>query len=410
MNGKAWEQFLLRSVGAGRGSVSRCHRFRLSVNGSGDDLEFGSNLAFQAPSRFLVDVVLEDGELLGVGSTTTSSSLVMDDASERKHVIDYLIGCGSGSNALPVTALPQGTVRKHYKGYEVAIIPPNSNSRNEARRETGMVLVCIATLACSVNLPAHTVVIKGTQIYDPKAGGWKDLGMFDVMQFVSSLKDNLNAEVALGTMTDVKEACAWLGYTYIFIRMRQKLSFTVPIFEPQQTPPPPPPKQYYIRAVSVFWLHSEAFCTITFHNLALSQAHTSHTELLELKPLPTTLLGNSTYEALYNFSHFNPIQTQIFHVLYHTDDNVLLGAPRGSGKTISAELAMLSLFNTQRDMKPMLQYASMPTKPVLIFVRWTRLTALDLIQLLLQMNTRNHFLAFRKKHYRWFFAKFQIRT
>lgn len=40
------------------------------------------------------------------------------------------------------------------------------------------------------------------------------------VQFISSLKDNLNAEVALGTVTNVKEACAWLGYTYLFIRMR----------------------------------------------------------------------------------------------------------------------------------------------------------------------------------------------
>lgn len=38
-------------------------------------------------------------------------------------------------------------------------------------------------------------------------------------------------------------------------------------------------------------------------------------------------------------------------MLYHTNQNVLLGAPTGSGKTISAELAMLHLFNTQPDMK-----------------------------------------------------------
>jgi hypothetical protein len=41
-----------------------------------------------------------------------------------------------------------------------------------------------------------------------------------ILQFLGSLKDNLNAEVALGTVTNVKEACAWLGYTYLFIRMK----------------------------------------------------------------------------------------------------------------------------------------------------------------------------------------------
>lgn len=51
------------------------------------------------------------------------------------------------------------------------------------------------------------------------------------------------------------------------------------------------------------------------------------------------------------FAHFNPIQTQAFHTLYHTDTNLLLGAPTGSGKTVSAELAMLRVFNTYPDRK-----------------------------------------------------------
>ena len=32
-------------------------------------------------------------------------------------------------------------------------------------------------------------------------------------------------------------------------------------------------------------------------------------------------------------------------MLYHSDESVLLGAPTGSGKTISAELAMLRAFS-----------------------------------------------------------------
>lgn len=67
-------------------------------------------------------------------------------------------------------------------------------------------------------------------------------------------------------------------------------------------------------------------------------------DLLELQPLPVTALNDPHFEMLYSFSHFNPIQTQIFHCLYHTDNNVLLGAPTGSGKTIAAEIAMFRVF------------------------------------------------------------------
>ncbi|KAK7886358.1 hypothetical protein WMY93_025979 [Mugilogobius chulae] len=118
----------------------------------------------------------------------------------------------------------------------------------------------------------------------------------------------------------------------------QHIVFTIPIFEPL-------PSQYYIKVVSDRWLGAEAVCIINFQNLILPERHPPHTELLDLQPLPVTALGNMQYESLYKFTHYNPIQTQIFHTLYHTDTNVLLGAPTGSGKTIAAEMAMFRVFN-----------------------------------------------------------------
>ena len=44
------------------------------------------------------------------------------------------------------------------------------------------VLCSTATLAWGVNLPAYGVFIKGTQVYDSKEGGYKDVGIFDVQQ------------------------------------------------------------------------------------------------------------------------------------------------------------------------------------------------------------------------------------
>ncbi|GLU00131.1 hypothetical protein SLE2022_175230 [Rubroshorea leprosula] len=113
------------------------------------------------------------------------------------------------------------------------------------------------------------------------------------------------------------------------------LNFTVPICEPL-------PPQYFIRVVSDKWLGSQTVLPVSFRHLILPEKCPPPTELLDLQPLPVTALRNTSYEALYqDFKHFNPVQTQVFNVLYNSDGNILVAAPTGSGKTICAEFAIL---------------------------------------------------------------------
>ncbi|KAL5471241.1 hypothetical protein EMCRGX_G029336, partial [Ephydatia muelleri] len=124
------------------------------------------------------------------------------------------------------------------------------------------------------------------------------------------------------------------------------VTFFVPVFEPL-------PPQYFIRVVSDKWIASETQLPVSFRHLILPEKFPPPTELLDLQPLPVTALRNPAYEELYRdkFPYFNPIQTQVFNSLYNTDDDVFVGAPTGSGKTICAEFAMLRMFSAAADSK-----------------------------------------------------------
>lgn len=139
-------------------------------------------------------------------------------------------------------------------------------------------LVSTSTLAWGVNLPAHAVIIKGTQVYSPEKGRWIELSPMDVMQmmgragrpqfdkfgegfiittrpevqfylsllnqqlpiesqFISRIVDLLNAEIATGCVTSIDDGAKWLTYTYLFVRMSKNPSlYNVSVDEKQADP------------------------------------------------------------------------------------------------------------------------------------------------------------------------------
>lgn len=123
-----------------------------------------------------------------------------------------------------------------------------------------------------------------------------------------------------------------------------KLTFTIPIFEPL-------PPQYFVKICSDRWLGNDIAVAMSFKHLILPELHPPNTALLDLQPIPITALHNPAAQSMYKHSHLNPIQSQAFHTVYHTDENVLLGAPTGSGKTMVAEIAMLRLFMLHPNLK-----------------------------------------------------------
>ena len=119
------------------------------------------------------------------------------------------------------------------------------------------------------------------------------------------------------------------------------VEFTVPITEPM-------PPNYFVTLTSDRWLQSETKLAVSFDRLVLPEKFPAHTPLLDLQAVPVSALKRQDYKGLYpEWQSFNKIQTQVFSSLFSTNDNVFIGAPTGTGKTICAEFAILRHWASQ---------------------------------------------------------------
>lgn len=145
------------------------------------------------------------------------------------------------------------------------------------------------------------------------------------------------------------------------------VKFFIPVFDPL-------PPQYFIRITSDRWIGAETVFPVSFRHLILPEKFAPPTELLDLQPLPLSAFRNSTYEALYksSFTSFNSIQTQVFNSLYNTEDNVFIGAPNGSGKTICAEIAILRLFMVAEEEAKCVYITPKDQLALIVYNNWSK--------------------------------------
>lgn len=217
------------------------------------------------------------------------------------------------------------------------------------------VLVSTATLAWGVNLPAHTVIIKGTDTYNPEKGTWVQLSPQDILQmlgragrprydssgegviitahdelqyylavlnqqlpiesqFMSRLADNLNAEIVLGTVKSREEAVNWLSQTYLYIRMLKA------------------PRLYQVGAdydtvedKALYWkrvdLAHSALVILKDHNLILYDASLGFTSATELGKIAAHFYIGYESASMYN-SKLRPwmLDIDIFQVFSYSGE------------------------------------------------------------------------------------------
>ena len=219
---------------------------------------------FQLMNEIVDDKVMEHAGknpvliLVHSRKETSRTARVIGDACMAKDTIAAFLQDGSASQEILLTEAESTTnlELKDLLPYGFAI---HRAEMNRTDRHV-QILVSTATLAWSVNLPAHTVIIKGTQVDSQEKGRWSELSALDVMQMMgragrpqhdtrgegilitthnelqyslslineqlpiesqmsSKMVDNLNGEIVLGTVQNIREAAKWLSYTDLDVRM-----------------------------------------------------------------------------------------------------------------------------------------------------------------------------------------------
>lgn len=117
------------------------------------------------------------------------------------------------------------------------------------------------------------------------------------------------------------------------------IDFTLQLSSTQQKRLPP---NFFISVISERWLNSENQLALGMEQLRLPKKFPAPTPMIDMALVSTLELEDNDYQGVFDFTNFNKFQSQIFHSAYNSNANILVGASKGAGKTVIAELALLN--------------------------------------------------------------------
>lgn len=130
-----------------------------------------------------------------------------------------------------------------------------------------------------------------------------------------------------------------------FINKEHFMDFTIQLNSIQQSIRP---SVFFISLISEKWLHCTYRIPIVLDTIQFPKKFPAPTQLLEMPLIHVKELEIQEFIEKYNFDIFNKFQTQVFHSLYHTNENILIGSSKGTGKTVMIELAILNHFRQNK--------------------------------------------------------------
>jgi ATP-dependent DNA helicase HFM1/MER3 len=196
-------------------------------------------------------------------SCETTAAMLADFASDRPNGNDiWLIP----TQRIPVVSRELQEIVRFGVAFHHAGLDPQDRAAVEQNFLKGQlgVICCTSTLAVGINLPCHTVVLKGTVGFtDDQLKEYSDLEVMQMLgragrpQFDNSataiiltrsanrdryqkmvsgqevlestlhlnLIEHLNSEVCLGTIHDLSSAKMWLGGTFLSVRLRRNPNY-----------------------------------------------------------------------------------------------------------------------------------------------------------------------------------------